>query len=149
MTIYFALVDGQPAFFDSDLHGDAIPDDAVKITAQKHSQLMDGQAEGKVIAADKAGKPMLQVPRFSADARRAELVKAVKIEAARRINAVAPMWRQLNDSREPSPEGAARFAQIDAIRQASALIEEDIGSAAAASLGDYPIAANPLWPEID
>lgn len=57
-----------------------------------------------------------------------EAIAAVKADAARQILEVAPIWRQLNDIREPSPEGDARLAQIDAIRAQSnaqeALIRE-------------------------
>lgn len=47
---------------------------------------------------------------------RQELVRAIKSAAARRIEAISPAWRQLNDMREPSESGAARFAAIDAVR---------------------------------
>ncbi len=55
-------------------------------------------------------------------------IAAVKAEAARQILEVAPLWKQLNDIREPTPEGDARLAAIDAIRAQSntdeALIRE-------------------------
>lgn len=54
---------------------------------------------------------------------RAQLAGAIKAEAARRIEAIAPAWRQMNDLREPSPEGAARFAAIDEVRTWSNALE--------------------------
>lgn len=55
-------------------------------------------------------------------------IAAVKADAARQILEVAPLWKQLNDIREPTPEGDARLAAIDAIRAQSntdeALIRE-------------------------
>lgn len=57
-----------------------------------------------------------------------DAIAAVKAEAARQILEVAPLWKQLNDLREPTPEGDARLAAIDAIRAQSntdeALIRE-------------------------
>lgn len=49
----------------------------------------------------------------------AEAIRAIKAEAERQILEVAPIWRQLNDIREPTPEGDARLAAIDAIRAQS------------------------------
>ena len=46
-------------------------------------------------------------------------IAAVKAEAERQILEVAPLWKQLNDIREPTPEGDARLAAIDAIREQS------------------------------
>ena len=53
---------------------------------------------------------------YWADLDAAEAVAAIKIEAARQIEAVAPLWQQLNDMRQPTSEGDARFAAIDAVR---------------------------------
>lgn len=55
-------------------------------------------------------------------------VHAIKVDAERQILEIAPIWKQLNDIREPTPEGDARLAAIDAIRAQSnkdeALIRE-------------------------
>jgi len=50
-------------FYHSDLFapGD-MPADAAEISADTYRQLLDGQAKGKIIAADKDGKPVLQDP---------------------------------------------------------------------------------------
>lgn len=65
---------------------------------------------------------------YWAEEDKAEAVAKIKVEAARQILEVAPIWQQLNDMRDPTPEGAARFAAIDAIRAQSnadeALIKE-------------------------
>lgn len=53
-------------------------------------------------------------------------IAAIKAQAERDCLAVAPLWQQLNDVRKPTPEGAARFAAIDAIRAASNKAEADI-----------------------
>lgn len=49
-------------FYDEAIHGDNIPADAVEITTEEHQALLEGQSNGKVIAADKNGKPVLQNP---------------------------------------------------------------------------------------
>lgn len=47
----------------------------------------------------------------------ARLVAAIKAEAGRRIEAIAPLWRQINDLNDPGAPGAAeRATAITAIR---------------------------------
>ncbi len=126
MSIYFAEVAGRPAFFDQDLHGDAIPAGAVQITRARHAQLLDAQAQGKAITVGAKGKPEVFDSAPSISDHRAQLRAAIKREAARRIDRVSPLWRQLNDTRHPTEAGAARFAKIDVIRAASDRIEGEL-----------------------
>lgn len=49
-------------FFTTEVHGSAIPEDAVGITLGEHSALLDGQALGKVISASAHGHPFLSDP---------------------------------------------------------------------------------------
>lgn len=49
-------------FYDSAIHGDNIPADAVEITEIEHAALLEGQSTGKIITADKKGKPVLSDP---------------------------------------------------------------------------------------
>lgn len=135
------------AFFSNDLHGDAIPSDAVPITADLYRGLLDGQSKGAAIVAARDGRPRLRWPRMSMDERRAGLIRAVKREASRRIDAIAPVWRQLNDQRVPSEDGAARFAAIDAVRAASGSIEAEVASAPDDALAAFDIAVHPAWPK--
>jgi hypothetical protein len=53
-------------FYDSAIHGDNIPDDAVGINDDYHQLLLSGQAQGKIITADDQGVPILSdyVPTF-------------------------------------------------------------------------------------
>ncbi|KAF1072695.1 MAG: hypothetical protein GAK45_00130 [Pseudomonas citronellolis] len=46
-------------FYSSDIHGAAIPADAVEITDAEHAALMAGQAAGLLIQADTNGRPVL------------------------------------------------------------------------------------------
>ena len=49
-------------FYDRAIHGDNIPADAVEITKEQYSTLLDGQSSGKRIVADGDGFPVLQYP---------------------------------------------------------------------------------------
>ena len=49
-------------FYTPEIHGNNIPADAVEITPEQHAALIDGQSQGKVIAADADGRPVLQDP---------------------------------------------------------------------------------------
>lgn len=47
-------------FYDSEIHGNNIPVDAVEISVEEHAALLEGQNNGKIIAADPNGRPVLQ-----------------------------------------------------------------------------------------
>lgn len=47
-------------FYSSEIHGDNMPEDVVAITAEQHQALLNGQAQGKIIAANDNGEPVLQ-----------------------------------------------------------------------------------------
>ena len=49
-------------FYLPEIHGSAIPADAVEITTEEHQALLEGQSNGKVIASDKNGKLVLKDP---------------------------------------------------------------------------------------
>lgn len=136
-------------FFDRALHK-TLPADVVEIDAARHAELLAGQAEGAEIApCARTGRPQAQRRRLSVADRRAALLREIKREAARRIEAVAPLWRQLNDLREPGAAGSERFARIDMIRAASDAIERQLAGAAGKTLAGFPVRENPLWPEFD
>lgn len=141
MTMLYSPATG--GFYDPALtYPDGLPADAVEITAETHARLLAGQAAGRSIRAGKGGKPVLadRIPP------RVELAAMIRLEAARRIMAIAPVWQQLNDLRAPSPESAARFAAIDAVRTASNLIEQDLSETDTPGLPGFPVADHPLWP---
>ena len=142
MAIYYSAT--AHGFFDSAIHT-VVPEDAVQIRPARHRQLLAAQSEGAKIEADASGRPRIRHP--LADEKRAALLRQAKREAARRIDAVAPIWRQMNDMRAPGPDADARFAAIDAIRAASTLIERQIASASADRLAALDIAAHDAWPK--
>ena len=151
MTMFFAMVadasgQPQPAFF---LRESQAPKDAVQISSRRHAQLVAALAQGDAVTLGRNGKPTIIARRPDVAAQRAQLVAAIKREAARRVDQVSPIWRQINDARSPSAEGARRFAQIDAIRDASDAIEALLAEVAARALGSFPVSDNPAWPEFD
>ena len=75
-------------FYDTAIHGDNMPDDAVEITAEQHAALLDGQSQGKVIAADENGYPVLIDPPVPTTEQLADTARA---ERDRRIESVR--WR--------------------------------------------------------
>jgi len=136
-------------FYDTGLHT-TIPDDAVPITPARHAELIKAQANGAaIVPSPSTGRPTLQHARRDIATVRAGSTRAVRREAARRIAAISPDWRQLNDLRNPTPAGAVRFTRIDAVRAASDAIEAQLGSATVATLAAFPVRDNPLWPEFE
>jgi hypothetical protein len=151
MTLFFAMVgaegDKHPAFY---LSRKQAPEGAVEVTPARHRELLDAQAEGREIAADARGRPVLgRLTRPSEAGVRTLHRAAIRREAAARIRGVSPEWQQLNDLRKPTDAGAVRFARIDAIREASNAIEELADSTAMADLEAFPIATHTFWPEFD
>lgn len=151
MSVFFAMVGAgehrRAAFY---LTERSAPPGAVKISAARHAELLAAQAEGRTIVADARGRPALERrPQPRAGEVRAQLHRAIRREASRRIRQVSPDWRQLNDLREPSAAGAIRFARIDAIRAASDAIEDLADHLPAADLAGFPVTDHALWPEFD
>lgn len=71
---------------------------------------------------------------FDAKAIKPALIAEIKAIAERKILAIAPIWRQINDLANPSENGAAsRRKQINEVRAWSNEIEALIDAAASAS----------------
>ncbi|AZB63859.1 hypothetical protein EBL87_08960 [Cereibacter sphaeroides] len=121
------------SFYTREIHGPAVPKDAVEISAAEHSALMSGQARGMMIAADTLGRPILKerptptaaealaaerarmvVSRFQAKAalhaagRLADVERAVA--AADPITRIA--WTDAGEFRRSSPTIAALAAAV-------------------------------------
>lgn len=140
------------AFFDERVHA-TLPDDAVPISAGEHARLLGEQAAGRVILPGADGQPTARRPAENGEQLRTRLITATKREASRRIDAVAPLWRQLNDWRdlatvEPGEERAAierRVADINAIRAASNRLEQRLAGMTARQLAKADIANDTHW----
>ncbi|MBK6259213.1 tail fiber assembly protein [Citrobacter youngae] len=59
MKLYSKLTGG---FYDVEINGDDIPQDAVEINDDTWMALLNGQAEGKIISPDENGYPVLTEP---------------------------------------------------------------------------------------
>ncbi|MFC3579529.1 hypothetical protein [Sphingomonas hylomeconis] len=154
------------AFYDVRVHGEAIPTDAVPISAARHAELLAAQGARRIVAGA-SGKPaQTPAPRVTRADLLARAVAAVKREAARRILAIASLERQANDNAvmaslalqlvtgtEDGPDITAdavtaqgRRAAIDAVRVASNKIEAAIATWAMAALSKFDAGADPRWP---
>lgn len=68
-------------FYDLAIHGDNIPAGVVEISSEYHAALLESQTSGKVICADKDGKPVaVDPPRPTA----AQIWERIKAERERR-----------------------------------------------------------------
>lgn len=80
-------------FYDTAIHGNNIPEDAVEITAEEHAALINGQSQGKRIVADEAGHPVLADPPPPTDD---DLAAAIRAE--RNMKIAACDWTVLSDA---------------------------------------------------
>lgn len=145
-------------FFHSDMHGAAIPSDAVAITEQAHASLMSAQARGAEIVVGPDGAPFARMPLQDRETLVAVAVRRVKNEARRRILAVASLESQSNDNAaialaaltNTTPtelEGALqRRAKIEAIRAASNVLEGDATALDPATLRVFDPRNSTRWP---
>ena len=78
-------------FYDTDIHGSAIPEDAVEISIEAHAELLAAQTAGKVIVGDKDGLPQAVDP-----APAVVTWDAIRAERARLL--AASDWTQLADA---------------------------------------------------
>lgn len=74
-------------FYDTAIHGKNIPADAVEITTEEHTALLNGQSSGKSIVSDALGRPVAIVPVKPLPQVRAE--KLAQLDAARKAAATA------------------------------------------------------------
>lgn len=138
---------GTGGFYDTDLNKN-IPPDAVEIGEARRAEMLAAQAAGaRIVPHPETGQPVAETE--SADALRARTLRSIKREAERRILSVSPLWRQINDQRDPGEGTEARFAAIDAIRAASDAIEALLAETADADLPVFPVVNSPLWPEFE
>jgi hypothetical protein len=156
-------------FYTAEIHGEAIPADVQRITAARHADLLKAQAVGAEIVATPRG-PVARFPKETLAEMRAAASGAVKREARRRILAIAPYWRQLNDIRaiahaalkqaqggvvggqsEISEFCAAlrRDVEISTIRNLSNHLEARIANMSSAELAAFDAAADYHWSHAD
>lgn len=123
MKLFYSASTG--GFYDDEIHGENIPSDAVEISQEDHSALLEGQTSGKVIVANNDGFPELADPKPPTDD---ELINRCKAEAKRRL-------AESDFSELPSVRAAiTNGAEFDAYR------------AAVRALAINPV-KNPTFPE--
>lgn len=159
--IYYSAAAG--GFFHEDNHP-VLPGDAIRVSALRHRQLIEGQAAGRAIVTGDKGQPLLAPVRAPhVDELRARAILDLKAEASRRIYAVASMEQQSNDtaliaqaalaaaSAGVAPTGLAEAlahrAAIDAIRAACRRAEALVARMPAANLTQFDAGAARFWVE--
>lgn len=60
MTVFFCAVTS--AFYDDDIYGDQLPNDAIEISEDLRQALLEAQSLGKQITAGKSGQPVAVDP---------------------------------------------------------------------------------------
>lgn len=91
MSMLFAASTG--GFYRRDLHGNAVPADAVPITDAEHRAMLAGTSAGQVIVATPGGRPLLADPPPPTTEQAAAAVRA-----ARNRLLAACDWTQMPDS---------------------------------------------------
>lgn len=102
-------------FYDTAIHGNNIPEDAVEITAEQHAALIEGQSQGKRIVADEAGHPVLADPPPPTDD---DLAAAIRAE--RNMKIAACDWTALSDAPLTTTEKTNWKAYRQALRDVTA-----------------------------
>lgn len=104
---YSAYTNG---FYDSMIHGDSIPSDAVEITKEKHMALMESQSAGLIISADVDGRPVAKEPPAPTAEQIAAAVTAAR-SAAYRAEA-DPLFFKAQRGEATMDEWLAKVAEI-------------------------------------
>lgn len=146
-------------FYHGEIHGAAIPADAIRVTARRHAELLEGQRQGRSILAAANGKPVLSAIRKpTVEQLRAFAVADIKAEASRRILAVASIARQTNDnaifalhalrmaSAEKFDAAWGRRSAINTLRDASNMLENKIATWSALALSSFDASDDAHWP---
>jgi len=125
-------------FYDTAIHGDNIPADAVEITPTEHASLLDGQNNGQRIVADADGRPTLADPPAPTAAELAARVRVHRDDLFAASDWLVSRHREQIDAGAPTSLTAEQFAAVLAYRQEL----RDVSSQAR-----FPGAVN--WPKMD
>lgn len=115
-------------FYSSEIHGDAIPSDAVEITAEEHYAILEGQSQGKRIVADENGYPVLQAPPpLTLDEAKAAKLTEINAACDAEIEAIKVSYPDTEVMTWDKQEREARALVLDAT--ADTLLIDSIASA--------------------
>jgi hypothetical protein len=152
MTIYYAA--SVSGFYNSAIHGDAIPTDAVEISADEHAALLADQSAGKVIEADADGHPVaVDPPPLSLNERRAAALTRINsggeaAMASLRANypeSEVMSWSQQTkeaDALEANPNATTPL--LTAIATARGLSVADLAARVRAKTAAYALASGQI-----
>lgn len=111
-------------FYDTAVHGDSIPTDAVEISQEKYEALFQGQRDGMVIVSDDNGYPMLSLPPTEDPAALAKIALDNKVQiATQQIAIIKPAV----DGGYAKPEHTQLLADWQRYRYELTLVPEQTG----------------------
>ncbi|MCH5146366.1 phage tail assembly chaperone [Desulfovibrio sp. UIB00] len=114
--LYYSAITG--GFYSRDVHGDAIPHDAVGITTDEHTSLLAGQAAGQRIVPGADGRPMLADKSAPTEAALAAQVRAQRDRALDDCEWMVTRHRDQTDAGGATTLTAAEYQELLAYRQA-------------------------------
>lgn len=107
MKIYFSA--STCGFYDSEIHGENVPEDAVEITRAEHAALIAGQGGGLRIVVGTGGKPMLaNLPAPT----EAELVDSARAQRNALLRASDWVALRAMETGAPIPQEWAAYRQL-------------------------------------
>ncbi|MDK1394842.1 tail fiber assembly protein [Pseudomonas protegens] len=112
MNIFFAA--STSGFFSDEIHGKAIPPDAVEITVEEHAALLSGQASGKQIVCGASGRPSLVDPAPPTDE---ELAAVAKMKCDQLLSIAALCIAPLQDAVDLDEATPGELASLKAWKQ--------------------------------
>lgn len=102
-------------FFDTAIHGENIPSDAVDITDSEYRSLLVAQSQGKVIQPDENGRPVAVDPPAPPAPTEEELAATARAERDRRMKELYdPAIMQLLRNHRAAVAAGAETTAIDA-----------------------------------
>ncbi|WP_421284859.1 tail fiber assembly protein [Aeromonas veronii] len=111
-------------FYDTAVHGDSIPTDAVEISQEKYEALFQGQRDGMVIVSDDNGYPMLSSPPTEDPAALAKIALDNKVQIANQQIAII---KPAVDGGYAKPEHTQLLADWQRYRYELTLVPEQPG----------------------
>lgn len=99
-------------FYSPEIHGENMPADAIEISVETYEALLEGQAQGKRIAANGAGRPVLIDPPPITPEQVASIVKAQR--AAAYQAEADPIFFKSQRGEATNEEWLAKVAEIKA-----------------------------------
>lgn len=138
-------------FYSREIHGDAIPSDAVEITADEHSALLEGQSQGKLIQAGANGRPVLvDPPPLTLDEVKAAKLAEINAEFDAEIGAIKATYpdtevmswdKQEQEARALLANATADTPLIDSIASARGLDRVELANRIIANADQFATAS--------